>query len=63
MNNLLFWLQGKKGSIASILMGIIAYFGTIGVLGSAEVTLAALICTVLFGTASYQTKKLYESKE
>jgi len=59
MDKLLIWLSGKKGAIASILMGVIAYLGTIEVLGSAEVALAALICTVLFGTASYQTGKLY----
>ena len=59
MEKLLLWFSGKKGATASILMGVIAYLGTKDILGTPEVTLAALICVVLFGTASHQTAKLF----
>jgi len=60
MTNLLLWLSGKKGAIASILMGVIAYLATKEILGEPEVALATLICFVLFGTASHLTGKLYK---
>ena len=60
MDKLLLFLSGKKSSFATLIMGVIAYLATKGVLGEPEVALATLVCLVLFGSASYYTKKLYK---
>ena len=59
MKNILTFLSGKKGTIATILMGIVAYLATKELLGEPEVVLATLIIGSLFGTASYYTAKMY----
>ena len=59
MTDLLIWLSGKKGSIASIIGLIVAYLATQAILGEAEVILIMGIATVLFGAASYGTQRLY----
>jgi uncharacterized membrane protein (DUF441 family) len=61
MKNILKFLSGKKSIIATILMGIVAYLATKGVLGEAEVTLLTLIIGTIFGTASYATGKMYRA--
>lgn len=59
MKELLIWLSGKKGSIASLIGLVVAYLATQAILGEAEVILIMGITTVLFGTASRLTGKLY----
>jgi len=59
MTDLLIWLSGKKGSIASIIGLIVAYLATQGVLDESLVILIMGIATVLFGAASYGTQRLY----
>lgn len=58
MTQLLQFLSGKKGTIATILMGIVSYLATKDILGEPEVVLATLIIGALFGTASHYTAKL-----
>lgn len=62
LKEILQFLSGKKGTIATILMGVIAYLSTKEILGEAEVVLATLIVGALFGTASYYTSKLVYNK-
>ena len=62
MKTLLAFLSGKKGAIASILLGIVAYLATKDILGEAEVILATLVVTVIFGGASYLTGKVVYNK-
>ena len=62
MIQILKWLSGKKGSIATILMGVVAYLATKGILGQAEITLITLIVVTIFGTASIATKNLIYKK-
>jgi len=59
---LLEFLSGKKGTIATILMGIVAYLAAKDLLGEPEVVLATLIIGALFGTTSYFTGKLVYGK-
>jgi len=60
--SILIWLSGKKGTIATILMGIVAYLAAIEVLGQPEVILATVIIGALFGTASRLTGKFVYNK-
>ena len=60
LEKILLLLQGKKGSIATLIMGIIAYLATKGTIGEPEVALSTLVCLVLFGSASHFTGKLYK---
>lgn len=62
LEKILKFLSGKKGAIATILMGIIAYLATKGLLGEAEIVLITLIVTTIFGTASHYTAKIVYSK-
>lgn len=62
MKNILTFLSGKKGTIATILMGIVAYLATKSILGEPEVILATIIIGSIFGTASYYTAKLIYNK-
>lgn len=52
------FLSGKKSSIATILMGVVAYLSTKEILGEPEVILITLIVATLFGTASVVTKRV-----
>jgi len=61
MDKILKFLSGKKSVIASIIMTVIAYLATKGLLGDAEVTLIGALTTIIFGTASYATGKMYKS--
>ena len=56
------FFRGKKGSIASILMGIVAYCATKGYIAEAEVALATIISVALFGSASIMTGRLVAGK-
>ena len=59
MEKLLLFLSGKKGAIASIIGLIVGYLATQGILHEAEVVLIMGITGIVFGTASYHTKKLF----
>jgi hypothetical protein len=59
---ILTWLSGKKGAIATILMGIVAYLATKSIFGEAEVVLVTLIIGTLFGITSHLTGKLVYKK-
>lgn len=56
---LLQFLSGKKGAIASIIMTIVAYLATKGILGEAEVVLIGGLSAIIFGGASYATQRMY----
>jgi len=60
MAKLLKFLQGKKGAIASVIWATVAYLAVKGLLGEAEVILIGSLSTILFGAASYETKKMYK---
>ena len=60
-NKILIFLSGKKSVIATILMGIVAYLATKGIIGDAEVTLLTLVVGAIFGITSYATGKAYKS--
>lgn len=62
MTKILSWLSGKKGTIATILMGVVAYLATKGILGEAEITLITLVVASIFGTTSYITSKVVYKK-
>lgn len=59
MDKLLIWLQGKKGSLASIIGLIVGYLATRGILGQYEVILIMGLSLILFGEASIKTKELF----
>ena len=56
MEKLLKFFDGKKSAIAAIIMTVIAYLAAKGYLGAEEVTMIGAITTIIFGTASYETK-------
>lgn len=58
MKNILIWLSGKKGSIATILMGIVAYLATKEILGEPEIVLITIIVTTIFGATSIATRNI-----
>jgi len=60
METLLKFLSGKKSTIASIIMTIVAYLASRSILGDAEVVLIGSLTTIIFGFASYETHKLYQ---
>lgn len=62
IKEILVWLSGKKGAIATILMGIVAYLATKDVLGEPEVVLATLIIGTIFGSVSYITGRIVYGK-
>jgi len=62
MEKVLEFLSGKKGIIATILMGVVAYLASLGIIGEAEIALATIIISALFGTASYYTGRLVYGK-
>ena len=62
MTTLLNFLSGKKGSIASVLMTIVAYLSVKNYLGEAEVILIGGLVTIIFGTASYATSRIVYGK-
>ena len=62
MNNILTFLSGKKGTIATILMTIVAYLSVKNYLGEAEVILIGGLVTIIFGTASYATARIVYGK-
>lgn len=63
MTKILTWLSGKKGAIATILMGIVAYLATKEILGEAEIVLITLLVTTIFGTVSIATQRLVYGKK
>ena len=62
MTKLLTFLSGKKGTIATILMTIVAYLSVKNYLGEAEVILIGGLVTIIFGTASYATARIVYGK-
>lgn len=56
MDKFLTFLQWKKSALAAIIMTIIAYCAAKGYLGTEEVTMVGAITTIVFGSASYETK-------
>jgi len=62
IKSILQFLSGKKGAIASIVGLSVAYMATKSILGEAEVILIMGISTVLFGGASYATRKFIYNK-
>lgn len=62
MTKILKFLSGKKGAIASLIVGTIAYLAVKGVIGEAEVIYFTLINAVIFSGASYITGKLVYNK-
>jgi len=56
------FLSGKKGAIASAIMTIVAYLTAKGLLGEPEVVLIGGLTTIIFGSASYATKKYVYKK-
>lgn len=62
LTQILIWLSGKKSTIATIAMGVVAYLATKTILGEAEVVLATLIIGSIFGGTSYATGKLVYKK-
>jgi hypothetical protein len=62
LTTILTWLSGKKGTIAIILEGVIAYLASKSLIGEPEVILFTVILGALFGTASYATGKLVYGK-
>ena len=52
------WLSGKKGAAASLVGLTVAYLATKSILGEAEVILIMGTATVLFGGASFMTRKM-----
>ena len=62
MENILKFLSWKKSVIATIIMAIVAYLATKGIIWEAEVVMISSIVAALFGTASAATQKIY-SKE
>ena len=62
MTKLLQFLSGKKGTIATILMTIVAYLSVKNYLGEAEVILIGGLVTIIFGTASYATARIVYGK-
>ena len=61
MNEILMWLSGKKGVISTILMGVVAYLATKGIIGEPEVALLTLVIGAVFGVMSYATGLAYKS--
>ena len=62
MKNLLTFLSGKKGAIASIIGLITVYLQQVAILGDNEAILIMGITTVIFGGASYLTGKVIYNK-
>lgn len=62
IKQILTWLSGKKGIIASIIGGISAYLATKGVIGEAEVILISALSLAIFGSASIATGKVVYNK-
>jgi len=61
MKTLLTLLSGKKSAIAAVIMTVVAYLATKAILGEAEVLLIGGLTAIIFGGASYATKKLIYS--
>lgn len=62
VKQILTFLSGKKGAIATILMGVVSFLATRGLLDEAEVTLITLIVVTIFGVASKATGKIVYGK-
>ena len=62
MKNILTFLSGKKGAIASVIMTVVAYLAVKGLLGEPEVVLIGGLTTIIFGSASYVTGKIDYNK-
>lgn len=62
MSQILTFLSGKKGAIASIIMTVVAYLAVKGFLGEAEVVLIGGLTTIIFGGASYATARMVYGK-
>lgn len=62
MTQILQFLSGKKGAIASIIMSTVAYLATKGLLGEPEVILIGSLTTIIFGGASYATARYLYGK-
>lgn len=56
------FLGGKKSAIASCVGLVIAYLATKGIIGEPEVILYGGLNIIIFGTASYATRKLVYNK-
>ena len=63
LEKILKFLSGKKGSIATILMGIAGYLATKGILGEPEIVLITIIVSSLFGATSIATAKFVYKKQ
>ena len=62
LTQILIWLSGKKSTIATVCMGVVAYLATKAIIGEAEVVLLTLVVGALFGSTSYATGKLVYKK-
>ena len=63
MEQILFFLKGKKGVLATIFTAINGYLFATGVLSEPAFVMLATITAALFGVASYGTRFMYEQKE
>ena len=62
VNKILVWLSGKKSIILGVIMTIVTYFGTTGDITPDQVALVSSILTIIFGTASIATTRMYANK-
>lgn len=58
LEKILKFLSGKKGVIASLIGLVSTYLAIKGYIGEPEIYLITGISVILFGTASYATKKI-----
>ena len=63
MEKLLKFMSGKKSTIASVIWAITAYLAVKWILWEPEVVLIWTLSTVIFGSMSYGTKKMYEKSK
>jgi len=57
------FLSGKKGVIASIILTVNGYLAAKEVYGELEVVLVGALVTIIFGGASYATRRLVYAKK
>lgn len=57
MNALLLWLDGKKVIIQGIIITVMAYLASKGIIDAATVTLVSSLFTIIFGGAAVYTQQ------
>lgn len=63
MEKALKFFSGKKSTIASILMTLVAYLGAKGILQPDDVVFYGTMVTIIFGASSVATKVMYAQED